>query len=132
MINVEMTLTTPALVFPAITLLLLAYTNRFLATAGLVRTLYASYQTNKSPHLLGQIRNLRLRLILIKYTQVLGIGSLLLSVMSIFFIFANQELPGVVIFACSLLLMISSLFVSLYETYISIDALTLQLSDMER
>jgi hypothetical protein len=127
----EMTLTTPALVFPAITLLLLAYTNRFLATANLVRTLHANYQKEKNKNLEGQIQNLRVRLVLIKYTQAFGIASLLLSVVSIFFLFASLVPLGVAAFVCSLLLMIASLVVSLYETHISIDALKLQLSDME-
>jgi hypothetical protein len=127
----EMTLTTPALVFPAITLLLLAYTNRFLATATLVRSLHANYLLHKTPNLAGQIHNLRIRLILIKYTQVFGIGSLLLSVVSIFLLFASLEHLGVIAFVGSLLTMQVSLLISLYETYISIDALKLQLSDME-
>lgn len=130
-LDMEMTLTTPALIFPAITLLMLAYTNRFLATASLVRNLHSNYQQEKTPNLAGQIKNLRRRLVLIKYTQVFGIGSLLFSVISIFLLFAELEPFGVVAFVISLLMMLTSLVLSLYETFISIDALKLQLSGME-
>lgn len=128
----EMTLTTPALVFPAITLLLLAYTNRFLATSSLIRNLYVSYKQEKTAILRGQIKNLRLRLTLIKYTQVFGIGSLLLSVISISCILGMLEFHGTIAFTGSLLFMIISLSLSLYETFISVDALKILLSDMER
>lgn len=126
-----MTLTTPALVFPAITLLLLAYTNRFLATSSLIRNLYVSYKQERTSILRGQIKNLRLRLVLIKYTQVFGIGSLLLSVISICSLFGALEFHGMLAFTGSLVLMIISLSLSLYETFISVDALKLLLSDME-
>jgi hypothetical protein len=127
----EMTLTTPALVFPAITLLMLAYTNRFLATANLVRALHAAYQVEKTPKLKAQIKNLRTRVFLVKYTQAFGVVSLLLSVVSIFFLFAEHEPLGVIAFVGSLLFMMASLLVSLYEIVISVDALELQISDME-
>jgi hypothetical protein len=39
----QLSLTTPALLFSAISLLLLAYTNRFLAYASVVRNLHARY-----------------------------------------------------------------------------------------
>lgn len=128
----EMTLTTPSLVFPAITLLLLAYTNRFLATASLVRNLHANYRTDHSPDLEGQILNLRKRLVLIKYTQTFGIASLLLSVVSVFFLFAKLQYAGIVAFVACLILMMVSLCISLYEAHISIVALNLELSDIKK
>lgn len=72
----ELTLTTPALLFSAISLLLLAYTNRFLAIAALVRGLRDKYLENPSGLLIGQIKNLRSRLSLIRNMQILGLSSL--------------------------------------------------------
>jgi hypothetical protein len=127
----EMTLTTPALIFPAVTLLLLAYSNRFLGTAKLVRTLHQQYEDNPNSVLKGQIINLRKRLAVIRDMQALGVFSLLLAMLSMFCLFAKLYLIGNIIFAVSLLTMIGSLVFSLYEIQISVVALNLQLAEME-
>ena len=57
----DLSLTTPALLFPAISLLLLAYTNRFLTLANLIRDLHARYTANPDQILLWQLRSLRYR-----------------------------------------------------------------------
>ena len=54
----ELSLTTPALLFSAISLIMLAYTNRFLAYAAVVRNLHAKYQERQDAILLDQIKNL--------------------------------------------------------------------------
>jgi hypothetical protein len=120
----DLTLTTPALLFSAISLLLLAYTNRFLALAALVRSLHGKYKENPDERLFGQITNLRLRLSLIRHMQIHGITSLLLCVICMFVI-------AIYIFGIALLLMISSLGISIWEIQISVRALNLQLSDIE-
>ncbi len=127
----EMTLTTPALIFPAVTLLLLAYTNRFLATAQLIRRLYQQYEDNPDSVIKGQIINLRKRLGVIRDMQALGVVSLLLSMLSMFCLFAKLYMLGNIIFGLSLLTMISSLMFSLYEIQISVVALNMQLAKME-
>ena len=127
----EITLTTPALLFPAISLLLLAYTNRFLALASRIRDLHTRYRGNSDELILGQIRNLRRRVVLIRNMQTLGIASLLLCVLCMFVLFAGQQLAGKWLFGVSLLLMMASLGVSLREIQISVDALDLELSDIE-
>ncbi|HLP39868.1 MAG TPA: DUF2721 domain-containing protein [Fibrobacteria bacterium] len=127
----EITLTTPSLLFPAITLLLLAYTNRFLGLASLVRDLYSKYKVSREELLYRQIKNLRRRLRLIRNMQAFGIASLLLTVLCTFVLFAGQELAGRLIFGASLLLMMASLGISLLEIVISTEALNLQLSDLE-
>jgi len=83
----EITLTTPALLFPAISLLLLAFTNRFLALANLIRQLHANYKTAPDELLFGQIANLRHRINLIRDMQAYGVSSLLLCVVSMFALF---------------------------------------------
>jgi len=125
-----MTLTTPALLFPAISLLLLAYTNRFLTLATLIRGLRARYVEAPSPHLLGQIKNLKRRVVLIRNMQALGSLGLLFAVVCMFALFAGQELVGRVIFGVSMLLLIASLALSVWEIQISVDALTLELGDL--
>jgi len=127
----DINLTTPALLFPAISLLLLAYTNRFLTLATLIRSLHARYKEDPHDVLLGQIRNLRKRVILIRNMQALGVLSLLLCVLCMFLLFADEQMAGRYTFGVSLILLIFSLALSVYEIQISVKALKLQLSDME-
>ena len=127
----DINLTTPALLFPAISLLLLAYTNRFLALATLIRTLHAKYKEDPHDAILGQIKNLRKRVILIRNMQAFGVLSLLLCVVCMFLLFANEQIAGRYTFGLSLILLIISLGLSVFEIQISVKALKLQLSDME-
>jgi hypothetical protein len=127
-----LTLTTPALLFSAISLLLLAYTNRFLALAQLVRNLHALYKQNPDNVLLGQIKNLRVRVHIIRYMQISGITSLLLCVISMFLIYVGEDFWSELIFGLALLLLIVSLALSIWEIQISVKALDLHLSDFEK
>jgi hypothetical protein len=127
----EIGLTTPALLFPAISLLLLAYTNRFLTLANLIRNLHVKYRETSSDQILGQIKNLRLRVKLIRDMQAFGVLSLLLCVVCMFLIFAGKIEIAEYVFGVSLILLIISLGYSVYEIQISIRALKIELSDME-
>lgn len=127
----EITLTTPALLFPAISLLLLAYTNRFLAIASLIRKLHSEYKEHRDLLVIGQIKNLRKRVVLVRNMQTLGISSLFLCVLCMFLIFAGEYFAGKVIFGISLLMLLGSLGLSVHEIQISIKALNIQLSDLE-
>ncbi|MEI6349617.1 MAG: DUF2721 domain-containing protein [Verrucomicrobiota bacterium] len=127
----EITLSTPALLFPAVSLLLLAYTNRFVTLATLIRTLHGKYKTDPNAILMGQIRSLRFRVELIKHMQAAGITSLFFCVLCMFTLFAGFIVIGKVIFGISLLLMLVSLGLSLLEIWISVQALNLHLSDLE-
>lgn len=127
----QITLTTPGLLFSAISLLLLAYTNRFLAIAALIRKLHADNQINPSSILEGQIINLKRRLNLIKNMQLWGVLSLFLCVLCMFLIFFKKYLLGQWVFGAGLLLLLVSLALSLKEIQISVRALNLQLNSME-
>ena len=127
----EIDLTTPALLFSAISLIMLAYTNRFLSYAQLVRTLKDQYRENQSAVTAAQIANLRKRLYLTRAMQVTGIGSLLLCVVSMFLMYIQFYLISVYIFGLALVLLIISLGISVREIYISVKALELHLSDMD-
>ncbi len=127
----DITLTTPALLFPAVSLLLLAYTNRFLAISALIRALHARYQEDPDELLIGQIANLRRRVRLIRDMQAAGVSSLFLCVLCMFVLFAGQILLGKILFAASLLLLLWSLWLSVVEIRISVQALDLHLRDLE-
>lgn len=128
----ELTLTTPALLFPTISLLLLAYTNRFLAIASVIRNLHAKYESQPSENILGQIESLRQRVRLIRNMQALGIGSLFLCVLSMIVIYVGWQAGGKLVFGASLVLLLISLGVSFREIQLSVNALNLQLKDLRR
>ena len=128
----EITLTTPALLFPAISLLLVAYTNRFNTLGGRIRTLHAQYKENPDDILVGQIESLRKRVILIRNMQAFGVASLFSCVLCLFVLFAGKVLAGKVIFGTSLILMMISLGLSFREILISVQALNLELGDMQK
>lgn len=122
----------PALLFPAISLLLLAYTNRFLVIAQIIRELHKKYLEHDDKVLImGQIKNLRRRLTLIRDMQILGVLSFFFCVLSMIFIFSGQLDFGSYLFGFSLILLLASLIYSLWELQISTKALDLELSKME-
>jgi hypothetical protein len=128
----ELSITTPALLFPAISLLMLAYTNRFLALANLIRTLHDKYKAqNDTRHVVQQIRNLRRRLHIIRLMQWFSIVSFFLCVLCMFCIFGQWAMLANFLFAFSMICMLISLFLSLAEIQISTRALEIELSDIE-
>ncbi len=127
----ELTLITPTFLFSAISLILLAYTNRFLAYAQLVRTLKDKYMEEKSAITRAQIINLRRRLYLTKNMQLLGVASLLLCVATMFLIYVGLQTFSVYVFGLALVLLILSLSLSVAEIRISAKSLEIYLSNME-
>lgn len=127
-----MNLTTPALLFPAISLLLLAYTNRFVVLAQLIRYLHNRYESNLPDTAIRQIVNLRTRITLIRRMQALGVSSFILCSLSMFLIFIDFLLIAQYIFGASLFLLVVSLIFSLYEIAISTKAIEIELEDIEQ
>lgn len=127
----ELSINTPALLFPAITLLMLAYTNRFLALSSLVRKLHDEYTKEEDKLLKRQIKSLRGRISLIRNMQASGVLSFLLCIVCIYLIFENHQNAAKIIFAASLLSLLLSLIFSLIEIFRSTKAIDLELSDME-
>lgn len=127
-----LTLTTPALLFSATSLILLAYTNRFLAYAQVVRNLYEKFKDNPDLVLRAQIDNLRKRLHLTRTMQILGVMSLFFCVISMFLIYIGQNSSASWAFGIGLLLLIISLGYSAWEINISVKALDLHLKNMEK
>ena len=129
---IEININTPALLFPAITLLMLAYTNRFLSLASLVRKLHDEYHRGeKEKNILAQIRNIRTRLNLIRYMQGLGVLSFLCCVLCMYVIYRNWIMLAHWIFAGSLIFLLLSIILSLLEINKSTKAIELELSDIE-
>ncbi len=126
----QLTLTTPAVLFSAISLIMLAYTNRFLAYASLVRSLHDRYIQSKDSIFIKQIVHLKRRLKLIRAMQILGIGSLLLCVLCMFLVYVNWQRSAEIIFGIALIMLILSLTFSIREIRISSQALDLQIGDM--
>lgn len=126
-------ISTPALLFPAITLLLLAFTNRFVALATLARGLRHRDlgQDAPPPSILGQIKNLKVRLLLIRNMQALGIASFFCCVLSMVLMYLRKQQSADLIFGISLFLLLGALTLSFIETQISTKALNLELSDLE-
>lgn len=123
-------LTTPSLLFSAISLILLAYTNRFLSYASVVRALKEKHQQTHDPKDIAQIANLRKRLYLTRSMQILGILSLLLCVIAMFFIYVSWQIFAAWIFGVALLLLAASLCVCIWEINISVKALEIHLEDI--
>ena len=128
----QITFTTPAVIFPAISLLLLAYTNKFLAIASLIRKLHESYQLENQPILREQIVHLRKRLNMIRLMQSFAIGSFLMCFVCMFLLFWEKQAAATWFFLLSLVLMIVSLGFSLAEIWVSSGALRLLLKDFEK
>lgn len=126
------TLTTPALLFSAVSLILLAYTNRFIAYTQVIRNLYDKFKQDPDLVLKAQINNLRKRLYITRTMQILGVLSLFFCVASMFLIYIHYSTAGVWTFGIGLVLLILSLAFSVWEIQISIKALELHLNDMEK
>jgi Protein of unknown function (DUF2721) len=127
----EFTLTTPAVLFPAISLLMLAYTNRFLAVSNLIRSLKDKYVEDGAESYILQIRNLRRRVFLIRNMQMFGAISLFLCILSMFFIFENEVKIAKYIFSGGMIALILSVTLSLREIHLSVIALNLEMKDIE-
>ena len=126
----DMSLATPSLLFPAISLLLLAYTNRFVTLTGVIRQLSETRAVENRELVVRQVDNLRQRLQVIRSMQVFGVSSFLVCTLSMFALFMGWQTPGKIMFGGSLLLLLVSLLFSLYEANISTEAINLEIEEM--
>ena len=122
---------TPSLLFPAISLLMLAYTNRFLAISGIIRQLYDHHRNSPQDNILRQLDNLKQRVWLIRYMQAFGVSSLLLCIISMILTTMHLNDWAQSLFIASLGLMIGSLVLCLLEVMVSDAALKILLADIE-
>jgi hypothetical protein len=127
----DIQINTPAILFSTVSLLYIGYTNRFMSIASLVRDLKGKFLETRDTDLLKQISNLRRRIVLIRNMQLLGIGALIISVFSIVAIYMKYQGTGEILFFISLILLIFSMIAAVREVFISVDALTIELSTIE-
>ena len=88
------------------------------------------YDDNKNKSILLEIKNLNLRLTLIRYMQLFGVLCLFLSVFAMLLLYISQETIGIYIFGVSLLCLLISLGISFWEISISVNALRVHLKDL--
>lgn len=124
-------LTTPAMLFPAISLLMLAYTNRFITLAGLVRELKEAHDKNPSENLIRQIQNLSFRLNIIQYMQIMGALSFLFCAFSMFGLALDHSTIGLAFFLSGLAFLVISLGLLIVELLTSVKALKIVLKNIE-
>ncbi len=127
----QLTLSIPALLFPAISLTMLAYNARYLAIAALIRQLHAQFAKTQDTPLKRQIESLGKRLNIIKNMQATAIISFLLAAVTMFLIYVEQNVFANIIFGVSLVFLMVSLILSLIEVQLSTKALGIQLRNME-
>ncbi len=128
----QLTLTTPALFFPAISLLFLSYTNKFLALAALIRSLHLEFEEDpESYHLPDQIENIHRRLMLIKHMQGLGIMSFIFCVLDMFLLYLGMDHAALLVFGGCLLFLLASLLFCAIEIHISTAALDMEIRDLK-
>lgn len=127
----DFTLQTPTLLFSAISLLMLAYTNRFVVIANLIRELYAQHIKEPSEITFEQLANLRKRMRIIRNMQIFGGISFFFSVLSLLLLFASLDLSAKIAFGISIIMLLISLFLLIMELQISVHALNIQLKDFD-
>jgi hypothetical protein len=127
----ELSLSIPALLFPAISLTMLAYNARYLAIAALIRQLHQKYKETESRSIGLQVQQLRKRLTIIKNMQASAIVSFLLAAITMFLIYVEMKVAANLVFGISLVFLMISLILSLIEVQLSTNALSIQLKDME-
>lgn len=127
----EVTLNTPALLFPTISLLLLAYTNRYIAISNRIRALHSQYKEEQSSVIIAQISILKKRIFLIRNMQLFGIATMFIAAFSMFLIYYNLEELVHAVFGLSLISMLISLTLCAFEVYLSNKALLIQIKDVE-
>lgn len=127
----QMTFSTPAILFSTVSLLFIAFTNRYIAISGLVRDLHADFNKDKRVHIISQINNLRIRLKLIQTMQSFSIISLLFSSGAMFFIFFGYQVTAKTMFGFGLAGQFIALCLSAWEITLSTKAINIELADME-
>lgn len=121
----------PALLFPAISLTMLAYNARYLAIAALIRQLHKEFLSNPTKSIKTQINQLRKRLYLIRNMQATAIISFLGAVITMALLYLQNNGAANIVFGLSLLALVISLTISLIEVQLSTKSLNTQLNSIE-
>ncbi|MBT3852279.1 MAG: DUF2721 domain-containing protein [Gammaproteobacteria bacterium] len=125
-----MEITTPALLFPAISLLFVAYTSRLHSLSVLIRAMTTDGSNeSKTMHAKEQLNILKKRVNYIKRMQVFGILSFIFNLITIICLYINYDYLANYIFGFGLFMLSASLFFALLETLISTKALNIHLKN---
>jgi hypothetical protein len=127
----EITLTTPAILFSTVSLLYVAYTTRFVAISNLIRSLKTRFQEYHEAAVLKQISNLRIRVLLIRNMQFAGISALIMSAVTMIFIYFGEQGIASVLFGCSMLFLVYSMLLAAREIWISVESLNIELNSID-
>lgn len=127
----EITLTTPAILFSTVSLLYVAYTTRFVAISNLIRSLKARFQENHEDAVLQQISNLRIRVLLIRNMQFAGISSLIMSAVTMIFIYFGEQGIASILFGISMIFLVYSMLLAAREIWISVESLNIELNSID-
>lgn len=122
-------ISTPALVFPALSVLMLAYTNKFIAISKRVRALHAEHKRTPTQALHKQIRSLNKRMIYIRNMQICAIAGFSSNILSMGFIFLGLNTLAIFLFGLGISLVFISLIISILEIYMSVQAMTVLLNE---
>ena len=121
----------PALLFPAISLTMLAYNARYLAIAALIRQLHKEFLNHPTKSIKIQINQLRKRLYLIRNMQATAIVSFLGAVITMALLYVEKNTGANIVFGLSLVSLVISLSISLIEVQSSTTSLNTQLDSIE-
>jgi len=127
----EVTITTPALLFPAISVLFLAYANRYLAISKRTRELHSVYNKTQNFAAKKQVESLRKRIRLIIAMQLFAVMGIICCVLTMGLVFFGLQLMATYTFLVGMFLIVLSLLISMWELLISTQALNIELQDIE-
>ena len=124
-------ITTPALLFPAIAILMLGYVNRYIGAASVIRAITKDYSTgHRRVQVVEQLQIMQKRIRLFRYMLEIGAFALAMACLSMFLIFVDKQQAGNLVFGLSLVAMITSTLVSFYETVLSNQSLNIEINDV--
>ena len=126
----------PALLFPAIPLMMISFGNRYTSLATLIRKIHDKLITTKSSelvidHYFDQIKILTRRLTLVRSVQTLSGISFLFNLLTIFTNYINIEVLALNFFGLSVLVFSIAIILFIYEIQLSTKALSKHLEDLK-
>ena len=130
MSDLSLTLTAVGLLFPTISVVLLAQTNRFMSLASVARDLVARYRSGPNPSIRNQVVSLQQRIWLVRWTQGFGVLALLINSCSAFSLFLESLSMARNLFVAAMCCMVLSLLISLREIQLSVRAIDIELNTL--
>lgn len=128
--DLSLTLTAVGLLFPTISVVLLAQTNRFMSLASVARDLVARYRIDPDPTVRDQVLSLQQRIWLVRWTQGAGVLALLINSSSAFSLFLGGLATARCLFVMAMCCMVVGLLISLREIQLSVRAIDIELDTL--